>query len=146
MGKQSKSWRTTVDSHDNPVVKIQFDKSDCSLCSSRSKCTRSKKLPRLLTLKPQELHLALHDARIRQKTESFQQIYHQRAGVEGLISQATGRYQLRRCRYIGLAKTLLQHVITAAAINFSRMWDWWQHVPRSQTRVSHFARIAPTAS
>ncbi|QFZ15703.1 hypothetical protein EH233_29310 [Anabaena sp. YBS01] len=47
MGKQSKSWRTTVDSHDNPVVKIQFDKSDCSLCSSRSKCTRSKKLPRL---------------------------------------------------------------------------------------------------
>jgi transposase len=59
-----------------------------------------------------------------------------------LISQATGRYQLRRCRYIGLAKTLLQHVITAA-INLSRMWDWWQDVPRSQTRISHFAQLLP---
>ena len=63
-----------------------------------------------------------------------------------LTRLATGRYQLRYCRYIGLAKTLLQHVITAAAINLSRMWDWWQDVPRSQTRVSRFARLAPTAS
>ena len=64
-------------------------------------------------------------------TESFKQIYNKRAGVEGSISQATGRYQLRYCRYIGLAKTLLQHVITAAAINLSRMWDWWQDVRRN---------------
>jgi transposase len=146
MGKQSKSWSTTVDSHQNPVIKVKFAEHDCSLCSSRSKCTRSPKLPRLLTLKPQELHQALHHARIRQKTESFKQIYHKRAGVEGLISQATGCYQLRRCRYIGLAKARLQHLITAAAINLRRMWDWWQDVPPSQTRVSRFARLTPTAS
>jgi transposase len=145
MGKQSKSWRATVDSHKNTVIKVQFDQHDCGVCSSRSKCTRSKKLPRLLTLKPQKLHLALHDARIRQQTESFKQTYGKRAGVEGSISQATGRYHLRHCRYIGLAKTRLQHLITAAAINLTRMWDWWNERPLSQTRVSRFARLAPTA-
>jgi transposase len=146
MGKQSKFWRETVDNNNNPLIKVEFDSKDCGICSSRSQCTRAKKLPRRLTLKPQELHLALHDARIRQESESFKLDYKTRAGVEGSIAQATGRYQLRRCRYIGLAKTLLQHVITAAAINLSRMWDWWQGVPRSQTRVSRFAQLAPTAS
>lgn len=145
MGKQSKFWRATVDNNNNPLIKVEFDPKDCGVCSSRSQCTRAKKLPRRLTLKPQELHLALRDARIRQETESFKQDYKTRAGVEGSIAQATGRYQLRRCRYIGLAKTLLQHVITATAINLSRMWDWWQGVPRSQTRVSRFAQLAPTA-
>ena len=146
MGKQSKSWRTYEDCNQRPVIKVQFDSNDCRNCSSRPKCTRSKIKPRSLTIKPQQLHQALKDARVYQETESFKQIYNKRAGVEGSISQATGRYQLRYCRYIGLAKTLLQHVITAAAINLSRMWDWWQDVPRSQTRVSRFTRLAPTAS
>ncbi len=132
MGKQSKFWRATVDNNNNPLIKVQFDPNDCGVCSSRSQCTRAKKLPRRLTLKPQELHQALHDARIRQETESFKLDYKKRAGVEGSIGQATGRYQLRRCRYVGLTKTLLQHVITAAAINLSRMWDWWRDLPRSQ--------------
>lgn len=146
LGKHSKSWRHTKGSHHKPVIKVQFDPKDCGVCPSRSECTRSKKLPRLLTLKPQKLHQALHDARIRQETESFKRTYDKRAGVEGSIGQATGRFELRRCRYIGLAKTLLQHVIIAAAINLSRMWDWWQDVPRSQTRISRFARLSPTVS
>lgn len=136
LGKHSKSWRPTIDSHNNPVIKVQFDSKDCAACSSRLKCT----------LKSQKLHQALSNARICQETESFKLTYNKRAGVEGLISQATRCYQLRKCRYIGQAKTLLQHVATAAAINLSRMWDWWQDVPRSQTRVSRFARLAPTAS
>jgi transposase len=31
---------------------------------------------------------------------------------------------LRRCRYIGLAKTHLQHLISAAAINLARIANW----------------------
>ncbi|HAX84998.1 MAG TPA: hypothetical protein DCY91_01770 [Cyanobacteria bacterium UBA11370] len=38
-----------------------------------------------------------------------------RAGVEGTISQAVGAFGLRHCRYLGLAKTHLQHIATAAA-------------------------------
>ncbi len=59
-----------------------------------------------LTIKPQQLHQALKDARVYQETESFKQIYNKRAGVEGSTSQATGRYQLRHCRYFLLIKNL----------------------------------------
>jgi transposase len=51
---------------------------------------------------------------------------------------------LRRTRYIGLAKTHLQHVITAAAINLKRIGDWLNDVPHATTRTSTFAALAPT--
>jgi len=48
---------------------------------------------------------------------------------------------LRRSRYIGLAKTHLQHVLTAAAINLSRINDWLSGTPRARTRQSTFIRL-----
>jgi len=39
------------------------------------------------------------------------------AGVEGTIFQAVRGFEVRSCRYIGLAKTHLQHHLTAAAMN-----------------------------
>jgi hypothetical protein len=33
-------------------------------------------------------------------------------------------------------------VATAAALNFSRISDWLEGVPRAATRVSRFARVA----
>ena len=39
--------------------------------------------------------------------------------------KALGHKRLRRCRYRGEAKTRLQNIITAAAINLVRVWDWW---------------------
>jgi transposase len=41
--------------------------------------------------------------------------------VEGTISQAVRAFGLRRTRYIGLAKTHLQHVLTAIAFNLARL-------------------------
>jgi transposase len=66
-----------------------------------------------------------------------------RAGIEGTISQATRSFDLRRSRYIGLAKTHLQHVATAAAINLTRLADWLMDNPTAQTRLSSFAALAP---
>jgi hypothetical protein len=43
--------------------------------------------------------------------------YAARADIEGTHAQVISRCGLRRCRNIGLAKTHLQHVITAAAVN-----------------------------
>jgi hypothetical protein len=51
-------------------------------------------------------------------------------------------FGLRRCRYVGLAKAHLQHVITAAAMNLSRLAAWQAEVPRAKTRTSRFARLA----
>jgi hypothetical protein len=59
------------------------------------------------------------------------------------LSQAVGAFGVRHCRYIGLAKTHLQHIATAAAINLSRLFDWLRTVPRSQTRQSRFAALKP---
>jgi transposase len=143
MGCHSHSWGLHSDNYDNPVIRVRFRPSDCRSCSSRSLCTRSPKLPRVLTLRPQAQHLALTAARQRQTTAQFKQRYAKRAGVEGTISQAVGAFGLRHCRYIGLAKTHLQHIATAAAINLSRLFDWLRAVPRSQTRQSRFAALKP---
>jgi hypothetical protein len=48
---------------------------------------------------------------------------------------------LRRSRYVGEAKTALQHLLTAAAINFVRMANWLLEKPRAKTRVSAFERV-----
>ena len=44
--------------------------------------------------------------------------------------------------YVGLAKAHLQHVITATAMNLSRLAAWLAGVPHGRTRVSQFARLA----
>lgn len=66
----------------------------------------------------------------------------QRAGVEGTLSQGVRAYELRETRYIGLAKTHLQHILMAAGINIVRIVAWMQGIPRAKTRVSHFAVLA----
>ena len=48
---------------------------------------------------------------------------------------------MRRCRYRGLAKTHLQQVATAAALNVVRAVDYLERKPVAQTRVSRFARL-----
>jgi hypothetical protein len=42
-----------------------------------------------------------------------------------------------------LAKTHLQHVLTAAAINLARLDAWYTGKKRAHTRVSHFAALRP---
>ena len=68
--------------------------------------------------------------------------YARRAGIEGTISQGVRAFGLRRGRYRGLAKTHLQHVATAAAINLERLAAWFQAIPRATTRTSRFAALA----
>jgi transposase len=48
---------------------------------------------------------------------------------------------MRRSRYAGEAKTHLQHLATAAALNVLRIGDWLAQKPREQTRSSAFARL-----
>src|SRR3954452_3753413 len=51
--------------------------------------------------------------------------------------------RLRQCRYIGIAKVHLQHVLTAAAINLVRIADWWTSTLRATTRRSRWAALRP---
>jgi transposase len=141
-GKKSVLWHPQQNKHGGECISIRFALRDCLDCAARSQCTHSPG-PRTLTLLPQAQHIALQQARDYQKTEAFQQRYRKRAGVEGTISQGTRAFDLRRTRYIGLAKTHLQHLFTAAAINLTRVVFWLQGIEMTQTRRSSFAALAP---
>ena len=65
-----------------------------------------------------------------------------RAGVEGTVSQGVRAFGLRQARYRGIAKTHLQHLATAAAINLERIVAWLNDIPRATTRTSRFAALA----
>ena len=62
---------------------------------------------------------ALRVARQRHTASEFKQCYSARTGIEGTLSQAIRIADLRRSRYINLAKTHLQHVLIVAAINLN---------------------------
>ena len=69
-------------------------------------------------LQAREHFEALQGARKHQETTAFRASYAARAGIEGTYAQAISRCGLRRSRYVGLAKTHLQHVITATVCEF----------------------------
>jgi transposase len=140
-GKKSLSWTPAVDRGDNQVIKIKFSRVDCRPCPSRALCTTTKHLRRTITIRAQAAYEALQAARRRQETDEFKQQYRERAGVEGTISQAVRAFGMRRSRYIGLAKTHLQHVLIAAALNVARVSDWLAGVPRAATRISAFEQL-----
>lgn len=144
-GKHSQAWRLRQDEYGNQVIEVRFNRHDCATCASRQQCTRAQTEPRLLKLRPQKQHEALQAARTRLATAEFKQRYAKRAGVEGTLSQGTRRFELRRSRYIGLAKTHLQHIATAAAMNLTRLISWLSGVPQAKTRTSPFFALAPTA-
>ena len=50
---------------------------------------------------------------------------------------------MRRSRYVGLAKTHLQHVFIATAMNLSRIVNWLNELPLAQTRQAAFERLIP---
>jgi transposase len=58
-----------------------------------------------------------------------------------MLPQGVRGFDLRRCRYIGMARARLQHAATAAAINVYRISDWRGGVPRAATRTSPLARL-----
>ena len=141
-GAQSVFWSSTHDRHGNEAVRIEFAAADCRACPSRPRCTRSAIEPRSLGLRPEAQHRALQAARQRQTTDAFKADYARRAGVEGTLSQGVRRCEVRRARYIGLAKTRLEHIGIAAALNLVRVTDWLADIPRARTRQAPFARLA----
>ena len=60
-------------------------------------------------------------ARAERETAQWKASYAARAGVEGLMAQASYGTGIRRARALGLPKTTLEHHIAAAAINRIRL-------------------------
>jgi transposase len=145
-GRTSVLWVPGQDRHDHDVVHMRFARADCMACAVRDPCTHAAGQPRTLTVRTRAQHEALQAARQRQTTDEFQKTYAVRAGVEGTLSPGVRVSDLRRARYLGLAKTPWQHLATAAAMNLLRVGAWLAEVPRAQTRKSPFRRLAMTGT
>jgi transposase len=146
-GKTSTSWSWLSRKSHPDLIKIQFSTIDCRSCPRLCDCVRStSRYPRrTLVIRPQAQHAALQAARARQCSETFQQKYALRAGIEATISQGVRAFDLRRSRYVGLPKTHLQHLAIATAINLVRLVDWLDGNPLAPTRASAFERLYKVA-
>ena len=140
-GKRSVTWKERVDHLGHDVIDIAFGWADCKHCPVRSACTQKKQGSRTMKLLPKAQCLALYAARQRQQTPEFREQYVKRAGIEGTLSQGVRRSKMRRSRYIGLARTHLQHLLTATALNLLRAVAWLDTTPRATTRPSRFAAL-----
>lgn len=144
-GKYRVKWTPGTDQYGHPNVDVRFGLHDCRSCPARSLCTRSATAPRHLTMRQQAEYEVLQQARLQQQTEAFQKLYAGRSGIEGVHSQAVRTMGLRRTRYFGLAKTSLQHLFTALALNFVRLDAYLAGKKAARTRVSRFAALTPVA-
>jgi hypothetical protein len=141
-GVASAVWHDYSDAEGKPYHLVHFPKAACQVCQARTLCTQAKQQPRRLYLHPQPEHEALQAARQRLKSEEGERLYAQRAGVESTLSQGVRSFGVRRTRYRRLAKTHLQQVVTAVAINLDRIAAWLVDRPLAATRTSHFAALA----
>jgi transposase len=140
-GKESISWLPSTYPKNGTRFDARFARRDCTPCPSRPQCTKATQEPRIIGLQSREYHETLQQLRRRQTTDEFRKSYAARAGIESTHAQAIRRSGLRRARYRGLAKTYLQHVVTAVAINLLRIAAWTRGIPIRQTSCSHFAAL-----
>jgi IS5 family transposase len=119
---------------------VYFDKRTCQSCPLRNACTSSKTRGRTLRFYDKDRDRLLQNLRARQKTQAFKDVYRQRAGIEGTISQLVRATHLRVSRYVGLAKTHLHNTLAAVAVNLARWFRAVSDVKRASTRKS---RLVP---
>jgi transposase len=141
-GKTSATCSDRQTRRGTPNLVFRFSPADCQPCALRQRCSRAKSGGRTLTVYPQAQYQTLVQAREQQETDEFKEQYAARAGIEGTIAQATRTMKVRRSRYVGLDRTRLQHVATAAAINVSRLANWLQGERPAPTRSSPFLKLA----
>jgi transposase len=138
-GKTSASWSPCAQRGKDAIV-ATFSALHCGPCPARALCTTSGKNRRQLTVLPRDLAEAQAAARAAETTIPFQADYARRAGVEGTMHQATS-HGARRARYRGLAKTRLDHVYMACALNLLRLEAYWTGTPLDRRRTSHLAHL-----
>jgi transposase len=144
-GPASVHWRPGHDVSSHPVIRIRFDRATGHAYPARRACTAAKDAPRQLTVRTQAHHEAIQAARQRQEAAEFNTQYALRAGVESRLSQGIRRVELRQSRYIRLARTPLQQLLNATAINVVRVIAWLRGEPLGERRrkPGHFAQLVP---
>jgi hypothetical protein len=136
-GKTSGDWLAPP--AQAPYLVVKFDRRLCDPCPDRTRCTRSRG-GRTVSFLPRHLHQ--HQARNRadQQDPQWLRNYGSRSGIEGTIHEFVNGHRARQCRYRGLNKTHLQHVLTAIAVNVERQHAHHApgHHPRPATAFQQY--------
>lgn len=96
---------------------FRFAAKTCAICPLRAQCTTSQK-GRTVAIRADEQDYQAR--RAVQRTAEWQTAYRQRARIERTIA-ALIQHGMRQARYLGRAKTELQLLFTATAINICRI-------------------------
>jgi hypothetical protein len=144
-GATSVSW-AELRIKGNTCLQARFAEADCRSCPDRTRCTSSATRPRSVSVLPRTLHEIRTRNRLDQQTEQWQRRYAIRAGIEATLSQNVRAHGLRRSRYRGLARTHVQHVLTAMACNVARVADWIGTAPRTRRRATRFRTLCTAAA
>jgi transposase len=143
-GHHSRKWHLEFDAGGREMIQFRFAKKVCRACPARAQCTKAREDPRTVTVGTQAHYEVLQAARQRQTTDAFKAEYAIRAGVESTFSAGVRAQDLRRARYIGLAKTQLQHLLIAVAINLVRVVRWLADPQPPLRRIGAFATLMGT--
>lgn len=139
-GHTSNPWTMRDHRRDHQLTRVKFKRVECEPCPVHDLCTKHNR--RTLSFHEQPVYEKVQQRKIDQHTDDWKQEYGKRSGIEGTISQCVFALGARRSRYRGQDKTELQFVFTAAAINLTRILNWQNEVPRSETQITRFGRLA----
>ncbi|MFS7880311.1 transposase [Streptomyces asiaticus] len=130
---------------DTPRLSVLFPRKACRECGDRLQCTgNADGKGRHIFLLPEPQQKIQTKVRKEQKTDQWRRRIAIRAGCEATVSETVHAHGLRRCRYRGLSKAHLQHVLTAAGANIIRLSECFPPdtaPPREPRPTSHFQRI-----
>lgn len=139
-GKVSNPWTMRDHRRNHELTRVKFKRIECEPCPVHDLCTRHPR--RTLSFHEEGLFKLVQQRKKEQHTPEWRKRYGKRAGVEGAISQCVFALDTRRSRYRGQDKTHLQFILTAAAMNLTRVVNWLNEKPRSQTRMTRFGKLA----
>ena len=139
-GHVSNPWTMRDHRRDHKLTRVKFKRVECEPCPVHDQCTKHPR--RTLSFHEEPVFKLVQQRKQAQHTRAWRKRYGKRAGVEGTVSQCVFALGARRSRYKGLDKTHLQFVLTSAAINVTRVLNWLNETPRSETRFTRFAQLA----
>ncbi|MGW5610537.1 transposase [Streptomyces sp. NPDC003753] len=123
----------------HPRLSVLFPREACRECDDRLKCTGNiDGKGRHIFLLPELQRKIQTQVRKDQKSSNWQRRYAIRAGCEATVSETVHAHGLRHCRYRGLAKTHVQHVLTAAGGQ--------HHPPQRTLPTRHCTSIAASTT
>jgi len=115
--------KTVKDAQGRIVLLFTFERTVCQACPLFRRCVRSQTKGRSIRTHYHEA--LLRDARQRQQTVEFKQLYVLRTAVERLIAGLV-QHGLREARYIGMVENRLQAHWTGAGINLRRLFTLFE--------------------